>query len=73
MSDSEAKVGAEAKFKRREEQIRQGAEAWAQYEAATRDIAEKTKRLRALRLAREADQAKATKHTSSALKNDRES
>ena len=73
MSDSEAKVGAEAKFKRREEQIRQGAEAWAQYEAATRDIAEKTKRLRALRLAREADQAKATEHASLALKNVRES
>ena len=43
MSDSEAKVRADAKFKRREEQIRQGAEAWAQYEAATRDIAEKSK------------------------------
>jgi hypothetical protein len=48
------KARAEAAFKRKEEQARDGAEAWAEYEAKSRTIAENTKRLRALRLAKEA-------------------
>jgi hypothetical protein len=55
MSDSiEAKARAEASFKRKEEQAQEGAKAWAEYEAQRRAVAEKTERLRALRLAREA-------------------
>ena len=55
MSNSqEAKARAEALFKRKEEQARQGAKAWAEYEAQRRAVAEKTERLRALRLAKEA-------------------
>ena len=55
MSNSkEAKVRAEASFKRKEEQGRQGATAWAEYEAQHRAVAKKTERLRALRLAKEA-------------------
>jgi hypothetical protein len=65
MSKSEAaKVRAEATFKRKEEQIRMGAQAWAEYEAAARAVAEKTKRLRALRLARDAGLTKAAKQLS---------
>ena len=59
MSNSnEAKARAEASFKRKEEQARQGAKAWAEYEAQRRAIADKTERLRALRLAKEAAQSK---------------
>jgi hypothetical protein len=45
---------AEALFKK-QEQLRKGAEAMAEYEAAQQAIREKTARLRALRLARDAD------------------
>ena len=55
MSSSEkAKARAEALFKRKEEQARQGAKAWEEYQARQRAVAEKTERLRALRLAKEA-------------------
>ena len=55
MSNSKkAKARAEALFKRKEEQARQGAKAWAEYEAQRRALAEKTERLRALRLAKKA-------------------
>jgi hypothetical protein len=48
MSNSnEARARAEASFKRKEEQARQGATAWAEYEAQRRAVAEKTERLRA--------------------------
>jgi hypothetical protein len=52
-----ARVRADAAFKRKEEQAREGAQAWAEYEAKSRAVAENTKRLRALRLAKEAADA----------------
>jgi hypothetical protein len=55
MSNSnEAKARAAASFKRKEEQARQATKAWIEYEAQRRAVAEKTQRLRALRLAKEA-------------------
>jgi hypothetical protein len=62
MSNSnEVKARAEASFKRKEEQARQGAKAWADYEAPRRAVAERTERLRALRLAKEAAESAAGK------------
>ncbi|SRR6266699_7025349 len=64
MSNSkEARARAEAIFKRKEQQAREGATAWAEYEAQRRAIAEKTERLRALRLAKEAADKEAAQHT----------
>ncbi len=55
MSNSkDARARAEASFKRKEEQARPGATAWAEYEAQRRAVAERTEQLRALRLAKEA-------------------
>jgi hypothetical protein len=55
MSLSDAKKArAEAAFKRKEDQAHDGANAWAEYEARSRAIAENTNRLKALRLAKEA-------------------
>ena len=55
MSNSkDAKARAEAAFNRKEQQAREGAKAWAEYEAQRRAVAEKTQRLKALRLAKEA-------------------
>jgi hypothetical protein len=48
-----AKARAEATFKRKEEQAREGAKAWAEYQAKSLAAAENMKRLRALRLAKE--------------------
>jgi hypothetical protein len=45
---------AEALFKKKEERLREGQEAMADYEAAGHAMREKTARLRALRLARDA-------------------
>jgi hypothetical protein len=45
---------AEAQFKKREQQAREGEQARAEYEAAQRAVRENTARLRALRLARDA-------------------
>jgi hypothetical protein len=60
MSNSnEVKARAEASFKRKEEQVRQGANAWAEYQAQRRAVAKKTERLRALRLAKEAAESAA--------------
>ena len=54
MSNSkEARARAEAIFKRKEQQAREGAKAWAEYEAQRRAVAEKTEQLRALRLAKD--------------------
>ena len=53
-----AKARAEASFKRKEEQAREGAKAWADYQEQRRAEAEKTERLRALRLAKEAVEAR---------------
>jgi len=53
-----AKARAEASFKRKEEQAREGAKAWTEYQEQGRAEAEKTERLRALRLAKEAVEAR---------------
>ena len=54
MTNSEAvRQRANASFKRKETQAREGASAMADYEAAGRAVEEKTARLKALRLARE--------------------
>jgi hypothetical protein len=54
MSNSEAiRDRANASFKRKELQAREGAKAMADYEADARAIEKKTARLKALRLARE--------------------
>ena len=50
---------AEAKFKRKEVQAREGAKAMAEYESAQIATRAKTERLRALREAKEAADAKA--------------
>ena len=60
MSNSkEAKARAEASFKRKQEKAREGAMAWAEYEAQHRGVDQKIARLRALRLAKEAAEAAA--------------
>ncbi len=54
MSNSkEAKVRAEASFKRKQDRAREGAKAWAEYEAQHRGVDEKIARLKSLRLAKE--------------------
>jgi hypothetical protein len=54
MTNSEAvRQRANASFKRKETQAREGASAMADYESAGRAVEEKTARLKALRLARE--------------------
>jgi hypothetical protein len=59
MSNSkEAKARAEALFKRKEQLAREGAKAWEEYQAQRRAVAERTERLRALRLAKEAAEFK---------------
>ncbi len=50
----EAQARAEASFKRKEERVREGKVAMAEYEASTRATRDKTARLRELRLAKEA-------------------
>jgi hypothetical protein len=53
LNTDQARARAEASFKK-QERAREGAEAWKEHEAETRATREKTARLRALRLAREA-------------------
>jgi hypothetical protein len=53
MDPDTARVRAQAAF-RKEEQAREGAKAWTEYEAEARATQAKTARLRALRLAKEA-------------------
>jgi hypothetical protein len=53
MSPDEARARAETAFKK-EQQAREGAKAWLEYQAEARATQEKTARLRALRLAKEA-------------------
>jgi hypothetical protein len=55
----QAKARAEASF-RKQERAREGAEAWTEHAAAGRATLEKTARLRALRLAKEAAENPAT-------------
>ena len=57
MDVERARVRAEASFKRKADKLREGANAWAEYEQGRRAEAEKTLRLRALRLAKEAAEA----------------
>jgi len=57
MNSDEARTRAEAAF-RKEQKAREGAIAWAEYEAQARATQEKTARLRALRLANEATKKK---------------
>jgi hypothetical protein len=59
LSDKEAQDRAEARFKKKEIQAREGAKARAEYEAASRALSEKTARLRSLRLKKEAAEAAA--------------
>jgi hypothetical protein len=54
MIKSDARQLAELKFKRKEMQLLDGQKAVAEYEAARRTVNEKTARLRALRIARDA-------------------
>lgn len=49
----QARDRAEAIFKKKEERLREGQKAMAEYEAARSATREKTERLRALRLARD--------------------
>jgi len=53
----EAKARAEAIFKKKENQLKEATEAMAEYQAANRALAERTARLRQLRLAKEAAEA----------------
>jgi hypothetical protein len=54
MSTEQARARAEAQFTKKEQQAREGEKARTEYEAAQRAVREKTARLRALRLARDA-------------------
>ena len=58
----EAQARAEASFKRKEERVREGKVAMAEYEASTRATRDKTARLRELRLAKEAADQEAAKN-----------
>ncbi len=58
-NSDEARNRAEASFKKKELQAREGAKAMADYEAAGRALEKKTARLKALRLAKEAADAQA--------------
>lgn len=53
----DAKAQAEATFKKKENRVRESAKAVAEYEALNRAVSEKTARLKALRLAKEAADA----------------
>jgi hypothetical protein len=52
-NSEEVRRRADASFKRKEHQVRQGIKAVADYEAAARAVEKNTARLKALRLARE--------------------
>jgi len=58
-NSQETKDRAEASFKRKQDQAREGTKAWAEYEAQRRDVDEKIAKLKALRLAKEAAEAAA--------------
>ena len=57
LDSNAAKTRAEASFRRKEQQAQEGAKAWAEYQEHRRAESEKTERLRALRLAKEAADA----------------
>ena len=56
-NSKEAQDRAEASFKKKELQDREGAKGMTEYEAASRAVGEKTARLKSLRLAKEAAEA----------------
>jgi hypothetical protein len=59
ITSNDARARAEASF-RKEERVKEGAKAMMEYQANSRMVREKTERLRALRLAKEAaDKARA--------------
>jgi hypothetical protein len=57
LNSQETKDRAEASFKRKQDQAREGTKAWAEYEAQRRGVDEKIAKLKALRLAKEAAEA----------------
>jgi hypothetical protein len=61
-SQKDAQARAEASFKRKEQQAREGRQAMAEYEAAGKAMREKTARLRKLREEKEAADREAAKH-----------
>jgi hypothetical protein len=58
---AEAKARAEASFKRKQVQADEGAKAWAEYQEQRSTLSEKIARLKELRLAKEAEEAKTKK------------
>ena len=54
MNSEQPQDRAEALFKKKQERLREGEQAMAEYQADRRAVGEKTARLRALRLARDA-------------------
>ena len=58
-NSQETKDRAEASFKRKQDQAREGTKAWTEYEAQRRGVYEKIAKLKALRLAKEAAEAAA--------------
>ena len=59
MNSDQPQDRAEALFKKKQERLREGQQAMAEYQADRRAVGEKTARLRALRLARDAAQSQA--------------
>jgi hypothetical protein len=68
-TSTELRQNAEAKFKKKELQRLDGCAAMAEYEASSRATLEKTARLRALRLARDAVTSPLPEQPSRARKN----
>jgi hypothetical protein len=64
----ETRIQTDAKLKRKEAQARAGAKAMADYEAASQAIIERTARLKALRLAKEATEARSQTAPPSSVK-----
>ena len=59
MNSDQPQDRAEALFKKKQERLREGQQAMAEYQADRRAVGEKTARLRALRLARDAAESQA--------------
>lgn len=57
LTSKEARDLAESRFKKKEQQLRESEKALSEYRAEERKVQEKTARLRALRLARDAAEA----------------
>jgi hypothetical protein len=58
MNSDQPQDRAEALFKKKQERLREGQQAMAEYQADRRAVGEKTARLRALRLARDAAESR---------------